>query len=409
VDSTIRTIAKGDILSTQNFTLSPDYDYQGKAFLYADEKYLTFKGGVRIRHACNEIGKAWLSFIAPINPDSIYIPVSDNPMDINRNPLFSALFLTSDSIHQYPAFLSFRKNYNDHPVQTASGYLHYVKDSTAYVIGPAEKIHNNAIPGNLIALNRNKCRLSGEGLIDLGIDLGKVTIASAGNSTANLEKNSQNFDLYLMFDFKLLDKAVQYMAADFDSLPGQGALDLASKWLWKQVELFTGKEKMAKLKDDIALYGSAKEMPQELLKMLVLTDVHMKWNDEINAYQSFGKIGVSNIMNYKVNKYVDGYIEITRKRSGDMCDIYLKIDDKNWYYFGYTRGVMQTLSSNRQYIEAIKALSPDQRTTKAQKVTETPYIYMLASDTKWSQFRLKYQKVMKGEKVNESDDNQDGQ
>ena len=97
-------------------------------------------------------------------------------------------------------------------------------------------------------------------------------------------------------------------------------------------------------------------MPAELAKTIVLNDVKLKWNDQINAYQSYGKIGVGNILNRKVNKYVEGYVEIVRKRSGDLCDIYLKIDDKNWYYFGYSRGVMQTLSSNAKYIESIKRM-----------------------------------------------------
>lgn len=409
IDTSIQTTAQGNILTTQDFTLSPTYEYQGKVFMYASQKYLTFKGGVRIKHACNEIARTWMSFNAPINPDSLYIPVSDKPVDINKNQVFDALFISSDSIHQYPAFLSYRKNYSDQAICTASGYLHYVKDSSAYVIGSYEKIHDPGIPGNLVSLNRNKCRLSGEGTMDLGINLGKVKLAGSGSFVADLEKNTQNFDLFLAFDFKLAEKAIQFMAADFDSLPGQGAVDLSSKRLWKQIELFTGKEKMAKMKDDIALYGTVKEMPAELQKMLVISDVKMRWNDEINAYQSYGKIGISNIMNSKVNKYVEGYIEIVKKRSGDMCDIYLKLDDKNWYYFGYTRGVMQTLSSNRQYIDAIKALSVEQRTTKAEKITEAPYTYMLASDVKWNEFRRKYQKIVNGEKVQPPDENNNGE
>jgi hypothetical protein len=109
-------------------------------------------------------------------------------------------------------------------------------------------------------------------------------------------------------------------------------------------------------------------------------------------------------MNRKVNKYVEGYIEIVRKRSGDICDIYLKIDDKNWYYFGYTRGVMQTFSSNLKYMQSIQALSADARTTKARLVSETPFTYMLASDTKMNQFMRKYRQILAGDSPKEEDD-----
>ena len=239
----------------------------------------------------------------------------------------------------------------------------------------------------------------------LGVNFDKMIFSAAGSWSADLENNSETFNLFMMFDFPFLDKAAALMSADFDSLPGAGPVDLSSKKLWKNIELFAGHEKTLKMKDDITLYGAVKEMPAELAKMLVLNDVKLKWNDKVNAYQSIGKIGVGNILNRKVNKYVEGYVEITRKRSGDMCDIYLKIDDKNWYYFGYTRGLMQTMSPNMKYLETIKALSPEARTTKAKVVSESPFIYMVASDTKMSQFMRKYKQFLAGDAPKPDEDN----
>lgn len=404
VDTAIQTYAKGEILTTQDFTLSPAFEYQGKVFLYANQKYLTYKGGVRIRHTCETLSKAWLSFTSIVNPDSIYIPVPEKPMDINRNPIYAGLFMTSDSIHIYSGFLSLKKNYVDMNLYQAQGSLHYNKDSMSYIIAPAQKILDNNIPGNLLSLNRNKCTITGEGLINLGVTFGKMQFSAAGSWSGDLEKNSQAFNLFMVFDFPFLDKAASFMASDFDSLPGAGPVDLGSKKLWKSIELFAGHEKTLKMKDDISLYGAIKEMPAELAKTIVLNDVKLKWNAHINAYQSYGKIGVGNILSRKVNKYVEGYVEIVRKRSGDLCDIYLKINDKNWYYFGYSRGVMQTLSSNVKYIESIKAESTEARTTKARLVSETPFTYMLASDTKMGQFMRKYRQVLAGDAPAEEDE-----
>ena len=85
------------------------------------------------------------------------------------------------------------------------------------------------------------------------------------------------------------------------------------------------------------------------MQTMVLTDVHLKWNEETESFQSFGKIGIGNIGEKQVNKLVDGHIEMQRKRSGDVLSIYLEAGKDNWFFFNYKRGLMQAYSSNAEY------------------------------------------------------------
>ena len=94
--------------------------------------------------------------------------------------------MTLDSIHIYAGFLSIKKNYIDMNLHQAYGSLHYVKDSATYVIAPDQKQLDNNVPGNMLSLNRNKCRISGEGLINLGVTFGKMQFSSAGTWTGDL-------------------------------------------------------------------------------------------------------------------------------------------------------------------------------------------------------------------------------
>ena len=50
-----------------------------------------------------------------------------------------------------------------------------------------------------------------------------------------------------------------------------------------------------------------------------------------------------------MNVYVDGWVELQRKRSGDLLDIYLKAGDNTWYWFSYFRGILMSYSSNQAY------------------------------------------------------------
>jgi hypothetical protein len=121
----------------------------------------------------------------------------------------------------------------------------------------------------------------------------------------------------------------------------------------------------------------------------------MKWSDETNSYRSYGKIGIGSIDNVQVNKKTDGFMELQIKRSGDIFDIYLDFGNHNYYYFGYTRGVMQILSSNKVLVETIMNMKPKDRKLKVPR-NETSYIYLISTDSKRDKFYYRYRDALEG-------------
>jgi hypothetical protein len=77
-------------------------------------------------------------------------------------------------------------------------------------------------------------------------------------------------------------------------------------------------------------------------------------------------------------------------------DVFLQIDERTWYYFGYTRGVMQVYSNNRDFLDVLSELSNNQRTQKV-KSGDISYIYMVASDRKISNFRRRMRMIQEGD------------
>ena len=94
-------------------------------------------------------------------------------------------------------------------------------------------------------------------------------------------------------------------------------------------------------------------------------------------------------------------MELQKKRSGDLLDIYIELDDRNWYYFGYTRGVMQTLTSNNEYIDKINAKKPNDRRQKVES-GRTSYIYMVSTNRKKDLFLRRYREAK--DENNQEDD-----
>jgi hypothetical protein len=160
-----------------------------------------------------------------------------------------------------------------------------------------------------------------------------------------------------------------------------------------------GRELAGMYKDELNLFGKVKEIPAPLRHTIFFNELKLRWNDETNSYMSYGEIGIGSIDNTQINKRVKGLIEIQIKRSGDICDIYLEIDKTHWYYFGYTRGVMQTHSSNQLYVDRIKVLKPKERKQKIRtRAGGLSYIYMVSTERKKNAFYYKYLESLKDEK-----------
>ena len=70
--------------------------------------------------------------------------------------------------------------------------------------------------------------------------------------------------------------------------------------------------------------------------------------------------------------------------------MYLEIDKNNWYFFTYTRGIMQAISSNTDFNSAITETKPDKRKSKASK-GQQPYQFMYSTDRKKRDFLRKFE------------------
>jgi hypothetical protein len=181
------------------------------------------------------------------------------------------------------------------------------------------------------------------------------------------------------------------MAGEVDSMPNLPAVDLNRPMYTKGIIELIGKSRFDAMKSELSLFGSVKEVPAELKHTLVFSELRLKWNNESNSWVSVGKIGIASIGNTQVNKRVDGLLELQIKRSGDILDLYLQLDRRTWYYFGYTRGVMQMHSSNSEFLDRMKKLKPNER--RMNVTTGESYIYMVSTDVKKNAFLKRYREL----------------
>ncbi|MDZ7739827.1 MAG: hypothetical protein U5K32_12320 [Bacteroidales bacterium] len=384
VDS-MRSEGKGYIPKIDNFMLSPDFSFMGDVSFTSDGDKLHFLGSAGIVHDCDHIGSAPMKFESHIDPENVMIPISDKPRDINGNLITVGTYISADSTHIYSAFLSPGKSWSDTPLVKASGHIIYDSEDGKYKVASREKLANISLPGSMISFDRNNCKVHSEGPVNPGLDYGLLDISCAGQVDHRTDSNRVELDLILALDFHFLDEAITIMADEIRYIPTLKAVDVSGNDYSRAMQNLLGEEAAATLKEEMNLFGVARSLPEGFEPELLLNNVKMTWNQEYQSYRSEGKIGIGFIGKQALNVYVDGFVELQKRRSGDMLDIYLKADDATWYWFSYTRGVMMALSGNNSFNKSITEQKTNDRRHPDHSI-RTPYTYMIGVQDRLDSF-----------------------
>ena len=379
------TNAKGYIPAKQNFMLSPAFSFAGDVNLYAGARLLTFTGAAGLVPNCTNIKSYPVKFKAQINPAAVMIPLGDPARDINDNPVYSGSFLNMDSTFMYPGFLSQKKSWSDIQLVDAKGMLYFEKETGKYKIASLEKLADLTLPGEILTFDKNYCILNGEGKLNFGTNYDLLKMTSAGKVVHNLDSSRVNIEAVLAFDFHFSNEALKIMSDEIRLMPKLTAVKLNSEFITKAMNDLLGTAQASRIKEDVDLFGTAKNVPKEFNYKLLLNDVKLYWNEPTSSFRSKGKIGIGFIGTQPINVYVDGYVEIQRRRSGDLLDIYLKADESTWYYFSYFRGVMMTQSGNNSYNSLITSIKLNDR-KHPESTIRIPYTYMIAVEDRLKKF-----------------------
>ena len=388
-DSTLETYAKGKIDDKAGFKLSPQFEYNGEVEMYAASKELSFKGETRIAHDCNSLERSWMSFEAALDPSNIFIPVAKELKDIKGNPIGAGLVMNNDSIALYSTFLSKKAKKTHIDVMTADGFLHYDKNTKEYQISNMDKLTEKSLPGKYVSLNVESCKLQGDGEFNFGANLDQVELLSIGEIDYNPIKAELEIKSSVSVKFPFNNIALDKMAKHIEEYPGLSALDLDNSTYEKSLREQVDLEVADKVISDLSIHGKVKKFPEVLETQICLADIRFKWEAKRKAYVSYGDIGIANLNKKQVYKYLRGKVVIYKGRTGDKISIFLQMDENNFYYFSYTRGLMSTYSTNEDFNTVILETKKEKTKFKGDKGVED-YTFQLSTKTKAVGFRRSF-------------------
>ncbi|MFN4930937.1 MAG: hypothetical protein ACK5HE_05960 [Bacteroidota bacterium] len=389
-DGSGQTIGEGTIPESDNFKLSPYFDYKGQLNLKAANELLSFNGSFKINHNCNKMAIKWIEFKGDVNPREVYIPLDDTTVadKKGRTMTVTGFLLNNDSMHVYSSVVSHRKSIVDGELIATGGYICFDKNTREYKVGSKEKIKELTAAGNYVSLSVDKCESYAEGKIQLGPKLGQVKLQTFGNIKHNLVNDTVHFNMIMALDFFFDNGILKMMSEKFEASTSMQPVPFGRQEYERALIEFIGKKEADKLISQVNLYGAFKKIPDELEHTLFLSDVKMKWNPRTKSFTSFGPIGIGLVQKNQLNKYAKGVIEIVQKKSGDYLNIYLEDDNDNWYLFTYGTGTMMAISSDEKFNTAIKELKPEKRKLEKDKddKNSAPYQFTIGTLSKKASF-----------------------
>jgi hypothetical protein len=385
VDPQQKTIAEAGLPDSLNFFLGPQFAFQGKARVMADQEYLNFEGFTNIDISCPGLVANWFSFSAPINPNDIRIPVQPGMRNPDRREVNAALMLAGDSIHIYPAIFSQQRHYLDRELFSAYGYLIYEDFSGDYIISENEKLADRNLHHNLLRISTRNCIIQGEGVVDLGVDLGQFKMNNYGTINHNLQTSITNLELVMGLDFFFSDRVLMPLFTSVN-VPENSILNLNSQKFRLFLAKHTGAESAGLLLSEFLSNGRFHRLPAALNQPIMLGDVRMRWNQPTRSFISYGPIGLVNLGQNQVVRQLNGHMEVRKMRGGDSFTLLIRSSEsgdagigREWYYFNMNNDELKVLSSVNEFNEAVTQLRPRQRQLSGGS-GERPFSFFLAEE-----------------------------
>jgi hypothetical protein len=350
---TLSTVANATVKVTDGLFLSPKMLYKGDISMFAPQKNLTLDGYVIPElKKYPQLGGTWITYQGD-KSEEITINVNEQ-LSNGDERLFAGLHVKANAGTNglYPTFLSKKLSPEDDNIFVATGNFRRDEPNKRFVIVPEETKRQT----NRYELLDDEGVIRTEGKFNLLGGESSKYIDAAGFAEVNLDSNDYLLDMMMLYEFPLsqqlaLSMADKIIKTNLDQGNNESAIPFESDAFMSKLTQFVSEKDAEAYRDQ--LYKQHLPMfkfSPKFATTMVLSDVKMRWNPDINAFYSVGKLGISNIGESDVNAMVNGYLEIKKNPlAGDEVYLFLEVSGENWYYLGYKDGEMGVISSDDSF------------------------------------------------------------
>ena len=113
-------------------------------------------------------------------------------------------------------------------------------------------------------------------------------------------------------------------------------------------ELVTDDKKYDKVKQELEEFGEIKQI-DELKKDLMITNMEFYYSHTLNAFVSKTPIDLATLHGKQINKQLNAYTIIEKRRSGTRIAIYFEVTKYDYFYFEFQRGNLFVYSTDKDF------------------------------------------------------------
>jgi hypothetical protein len=377
-----KTTAEGAIAENEFFSLDKHFGFKGNAILTAQDPLLKFNGGTQLLHSCTTMGpQDYVRFESRIDPKNIRIPIGNELQNFEFENIYGDFFFNRDSNIIYSAFMEKRIFHSDVPLITATGLLHYNDASRSFVVASPGKIAHPDSTGVIMSYHEDGCQVTAEGPVNMGLDLEQVVLYAAGK--LQHDRAAQKTTLMSLFgvDFMLDPKSIEMMVNTMRDADPSKKGNLENKNMIKRMAEWMNPEVAGKVSRELNSLEKMKSLPVPHQHTFTIDSLQWTWDPPSRSYRADGEGTLLWIQDNPVNRKVKIKAVIAFSRGGNMLDLYIEPAKDVFFFFSYRSGMMQTLSSNKDYNLNVQTLKPEERKLKT-GMGEKPYTFILAPESR---------------------------
>ena len=370
------TRGQGEIKEGTDFYIDDKITFKGSIGLNAEVKDLTFDGFAKMES--NYLPNSnWFGIDCEAEKENLLIPF-DEPKNFEGVPLRAGMFLSKESIIIYPRMLNplyFRK---DRAIIDAVGFLKYDDKEDNFLFGDSLKVLGQSPRGNILSFSDSDGEIYAEGKMNLGTGLPSLfKIEAAGNMRTNLKDyqdtlsapGNAKMDINVMhgMTFEIPDKLKKIILSDL--INSNFVIEEAN---YKKDNFY--EHAISEFVPDPEYINVISRMKNGILEfpkgynnqLLMFGRTPMKWDFD---YQSFVSTKEKNFLisfdGEKVGRALKSYIEYKMPSNNDDRLYVLFVAPNDYYYFfGYKQGVLNIVSNNQRFNDAVEGLKDKERKFK---------------------------------------------
>ena len=394
------TKATGEVKETDNFYIDKKTEFQGTISMTAASKKLKFNGFARL-DADKLPRKIWFTVSSDGDKKDLAIAYK-KPKSIDGVPLETGIFLSKETSLPYPSVMMglwFRKDRRFFPV---TGLFKYNEKTDQFIFGDSTRVIANQALGDKLIYDNRFGTVEGNGRFNVCDQADYVKVETAGTAKIKfgppppdkdempddgdmmpdvddgdmmpdsdeaepapvpVEETPLTAELMTGIEMYIPEKLLKIVATDFE------ASAFASTIVSYLTDVNFYKEAATNLfKDQPGVQESINGMASGFFDLpgkynpytFLFSKLKLKWN--VN-YQSFvtteEKSGIIAINGRNINRMATVYAELKMPANGDdRVYIYLKSPSGLFYFFGYKQGILNVVSDNPTFMDAIQSMKP---------------------------------------------------